>query len=290
MRARENDLGYGVGLRAPHYAEVLAGGAASVDWFEAITENYMDSGGRPLAVLEGVRRNYPVALHGVGLSIGSTDRFDDGYLERLAALVNRIEPVLVSDHLCWTGVGGRNVHDLLPLPYTMEAVVHVAERVDRVQTRLGRRILLENVSSYVGFSHSEMSEWQFVVEVAERADCELLLDVNNIFVNSVNHGFDPYDYVRAVPSERIRQIHLAGHSDRGTFLFDTHDAPVCGSVWELYAETIALAGCEVSTLIEWDAEIPPLLELCAEAERASSLARATLRHAGMPALLARANR
>lgn len=279
-QARPPLLGYGVGLRSPHYAEVLGGAAERrVDWFEAITENYMDSGGRPLAVLEQVRRDFPLALHGVGLSIGSTDPIDEGYLERLAALVTRVEPAIVSDHLCWTGVGGRNVHDLLPLPYTTEAAGHVAERIDRVQTRLGRRILFENVSSYVGFAHSEMTEWEFVVEVAERADCDLLLDVNNVFVNSVNHGFDPLAYVRSIPPVRIAEIHLAGHSDRGTFLFDTHDAPVCAAVWELYAETIAHAGREVSTLIEWDAQIPPFDELCAESERARLSATAALRTA-----------
>jgi uncharacterized protein (UPF0276 family) len=259
-------LGHGIGLRTPHFAAVLDG-TVKTEWFEAISENFMIRGGRPLRVLERARSMAPVVLHGVSLSLGSTDPLNDAYLSELAALAARIEPAWVSDHLCWGSVGGHYAHDLLPLPYTEEALGHVVERVRRVQDRLGRQILVENVSSYLTYAHSAMPEWEFLGEVTRRADCGLLLDVNNVYVSAHNHGFDPDDYIAGVPVERVAQIHLAGHSDHGTHLLDTHDAPVCAEVWDLYRATLARLG-RTSTLIEWDEHIPELGELLAEADRA----------------------
>ena len=266
-------LGVGVGLRPPHYAELLSGGALAeqgVDWLEATSENFMVAGGRPRRILSDVRARAPVALHGVSLNVGSADPLDEAYLDALAALCARVEPVWVSDHLCWTGVGGQNLHDLLPLPHVEEAVRHVADRIAAVQDRLGRRIALENVSSYARFAADEMSEWEFLVAVAERADCGILLDVNNVFVNACNHGFDPRAYLDAIPPERVFQIHLAGHEIAGALRIDTHDARVCDEVWDLYAHALRRTG-PVSTSIEWDARIPPLAELLAEAARARAL-------------------
>lgn len=269
------DLGVGVGLRSAHYAEVLATRPA-VDWFEATSENYMGvgdaTGGYPLRVLEQVRQDYPVVLHGVSLSIGSVDPVNEDYLRRLGALVERVQPEWVSDHLCWTGVDGRNLHDLLPLPFTEETLRHLVPRIAYVQEKLKRKILLENVSSYVSFEHSEMTEWQFLAELAERADCGLLLDLNNVYVSGNNHGFDPGEFIRGIPAKRVGQLHLAGHSRQGDLLVDTHDAPVCDPVWELFAESRRLWG-PISTLIEWDGKIPPLSELMAEAGRAQAIAR-----------------
>lgn len=262
-------LGFGVGLRPKHYPEIVDVWPA-VDWFEVISENFMVRGGRPLHVLERIRERYPIVLHGVSLSIGSSDPLSKDYLRQLNELARRVEPAWVSDHLCWTGVGGHNLHDLLPLPYTEEAVAHVVERVRRVQDVLGRRILLENVSTYFEYRHATMPEWEFLSAVAERADCGILLDVNNIFVSAFNHGFSAMDYIHAVPVERVHQFHLAGHSDRGAFLHDTHDHPVADAVWELYAAAVRRFG-RVSTLIEWDDHIPPLAELCAEAKRAQRI-------------------
>ena len=271
MPARDwPQLGFGVGLRAEHYEDVL-GGRPSVDWFEAITENYLDSGGRPLDVLERVRRNHPVALHGVSLSIGSTDPLDRRYLRRLRELVRRIEPVLVTDHLCWTGVGGRKLYDLLPLPYTEEALAHVVGRVNAVQDWLGRRIVLENPSTYIAYRHSTLTEWEFIAAVAERADCGILLDVNNVYVSAHNQNFDPVRYLDAVPRGRVAQFHLAGYTHMGTYLFDTHSAPVSDAVWRLYAHAVRRFGA-LSTLVEWDADIPAFARLCAEAARARDIA------------------
>jgi hypothetical protein len=235
----------------------------------------MDTGGRPLAVLEQVRKDFPVALHGVGLSIGSTDALNERYLDRLADLVARIAPALVTDHLCWTGVDGRSSFDLLPIPYTEEALAHVVERVVRVQERLGRPILLENPSTYVTFRDSTIAEWDFLAAVAERADCGILLDVNNVYVSAFNHGFDADAYLAALPPRRIGQIHLAGYTDRGSYLFDTHSAPVAERVWDLYAAATERFG-EVSTLVEWDADIPPFERLGEEVERARTVATAAL--------------
>jgi uncharacterized protein len=252
----------GIGLRTAHFGTLLER-RAEVDWFEAISENFMMDGGRPHSVLDHVRRDFPVALHGVSLSIGSTDPLSTDYLERLRALVRRWEPCWVSDHLCWTGVDAHNLHDLLPLPWDEETLSHVAARVVEVQDRLGRRIALENVSSYLTFTHSTMTEWDFLVELSRRADCSILLDVNNIYVSARNHGFDPKRYVDAIPAERVVQIHLAGHSDLGTHLLDTHDARVVDAVWALYRYTLARLG-SVPTSIEWDGDVPPLEDLEAE--------------------------
>jgi uncharacterized protein (UPF0276 family) len=261
-------LGHGIGLRPKHFPDIEAG--ARADWFEVISENFMIRGGRPLAILERVRADTPVVLHGVSLSIGSTDDLNRAYLDALRALADRVDPAWVSDHLCWGSHGRRYAHDLLPLPYTEEALAHVTERVARVQDRLGRRILLENVSSYVAFAHSTMPEWTFLAAVAEAADCGILLDVNNVFVSSVNHGFRPADYLAGLPADRIGQIHLAGHSDHGTHLLDTHDAAVCAEVWDVYRDAVRRFG-PIPTLVEWDDHIPPIADVIAESARARAI-------------------
>jgi len=258
-----------------------------MDWFEAISENFMDSGGRPLHILDEVRARYPVALHGVSLSIGSADPLNRYYLERLKALVERIDPAIVSDHLCWTGVDGENLHDLLPLPFTEEAIRHVAGRVEQVQDVLERRILLENVSTYVTYRHSTMPEWEFLTAVAERSGCGVLLDLNNIYVNAYNHQFDPHEYLHHIPGELIGQFHLAGHTDMGSYLFDTHSRPVIDAVWDLYREALERWG-SVTTLIEWDEEIPPFPRLAEEAEKARAIYVQVL--GGQPDVSARPSR
>jgi len=267
-----DSLGFGLGLRPVHYAAILES-APAVDWFEVITENYLIDGGRPLHYLDQVRARYPVVMHGVSLSIGSTDALDEDYLARVASLARRCEPEWLSDHLCWTGVDGHNLHDLMPLPYTEEALAHVAARVHAVQERLGRTLVLENVSSYVSYTSSAMSEWQFLSELVARTGCELLLDVNNIYVSSRNHGFDAREFIDGVPRAAVRQFHLAGHQDHGTHCIDTHDEPVRREVWDLYAHALRRIG-EVSTLLERDDKIPPLEELVAELGQARSVARA----------------
>ena len=267
-------LGFGLGLRTDHY-EAILDESPKVDWFEALSENYMVGGGKPLRWLDRIRERYPVVLHGVSLSIGSTAPLDRAHLIQLKALAERIQPVWISDHLCWTGIAGRNLHDLMPLPHTEEAVHHIAARVREVQDFLGRRILLENVSSYVDFTHSALPEWEFLKAVAEEADCLILLDVNNIYVNSQNHGFDPLAYLRAIPARRVQQIHLAGHSRNGELLIDTHDHPVCEPVWALYAEAVRRFGA-VATMIERDDHIPPLAELVQELDRARAIAADSL--------------
>lgn len=264
-------LGHGVGLRTVHFPELFAG-TVRVDWFEAISENFMIPGGRPLRALERAREVAPVALHGVSLSIGSVDPLSEPYLDALARLADRVQPAWISDHLCWGSVGGHYAHDLLPLPYTEEALAHVVERIERVQARLGRQILIENVSSYLTYVDSIMPEWEFLSEVAQRSDCGILLDINNVYVSAVNHGFDPIAYLAGVPPMRVGQIHLAGHSDHGTHLLDTHDAPVRSEVWSLYRTALRRLG-RVSTLIEWDEHIPPWDGLVAEAERARAVER-----------------
>src|SRR5512135_2672611 len=214
--------GFGLGLRPEHYRDFAAGGPR-VDWLEILTENYLVPGGKPLDFLERIRARYPIVMHGVSLSIGGTDALDEAYLRELEALAGRVQPAWISDHLCWTGIGGTNLHDLLPIPFTAEALAHVAERVARVQDRLRRALVLENVSSYVGFAGDEMAEWEFLAELVRRSGCELLLDVNNVYVNAVNHGFDAREFVDALPASAVRQIHLAGHTDNGDHLIDTHD-------------------------------------------------------------------
>ena len=270
---QHQNLGFGLGLRTVHYEDILAT-RPHVDWFEALSENYMVPGGKPLYYLDRIRADYPIVLHGVSMSIGSADPLDLEYLKELKALVDRVEPVWMSDHLCWTGIATRNMHDLLPLPYTREAVNHVAGRISQVQEYLGRQILIENVSSYVNFEQSEMTEWEFLREIAERADCLLLFDVNNVYVSGFNHGFDPREYIDALPSQRIQQIHLAGHTNCGTHIIDTHDAAVIDEVWELYSYTIEAYG-PVSTMIERDDHIPELDVLVAELDLARALAAQT---------------
>ena len=262
-------LGCGMGLRREHYQHVLAE-RPPVDWFEVVTENYLDTGGRPLAVLEAVRRNHPVALHGVALSIGSADPLNAQYLDRLRLLVDRIEPAFVTDHLCWTGVDGRSLYDLLPVPYTEDALAHVAARVQQVQDRLGRRILLENPSTYIEYRCSQMPEWEFLAALAERADCGILLDVNNVHVTCTNHGHDARGYLDHIPVERVGYVHLGGFTDVGTFLFDTHSAAVAPEVWALYEYAARRLG-RVATLVEWDAEIPPFATVDAEVARARAV-------------------
>jgi len=262
--------GFGLGLRPAHY-EAILGESHRIDWLEIITENYLVPGGKPLHYLERIRARFPMVMHGVSLSIGSTDPLDRGYLEAVRELARRIEPAWISDHLCWTGVEGHNVHDLLPLPYTEESLACVTARIGEVQDVLGRQILLENVSSYLAYRESEMSEWEFLSEVARRADCAILLDINNIYVSAVNHDFDAARYLRAIPKDRVRQFHLAGHSDMGDHLIDTHDHPIAPPVWSLYAQAVAHFGA-VPTMIERDDNIPPLHELVAELEQARAIA------------------
>jgi len=269
------NLGFGLGLRREHYGEATQGACDGVDWFEVITENFLVDGGNPRRVLRAVREHHPVVFHGVSLSIGSLDPLDERYLAGVAALCAELEPAIVSDHLCWTALGGHNVHDLLPLPYTEEALAHVVARVQRVQERLGRRIALENPSSYAAFTGAELGEAEFLAELARRADCGLLLDVNNVFVSCTNHGWDPVAYLAALPADRIGYVHLAGHSRNGALLIDTHDEPVCDQVWALYADAARQFGVP-STCLERDDHVPPLTELVAEL----ALARARAGGAG----------
>jgi len=270
-------LGHGIGLRTKHFPELLEQGRRA-DWFEVITENFLHVGGRPRAVLEAVRADRPVVLHGVSLSIGSVDPLNEEYLRDVRELADAVEPAWVSDHLCWGTFGRHNAHDLLPMPFTEEALSHVVSRVVEVQERLGRRILLENVSSYLSYAASTISEWDFLAEVARRADCLILLDLNNVYVSATNQGFDALTFLHGIPQDRVAQMHLAGHQDLGTHLLDTHDAPVPDPVWALYRDAVRRFG-RVSTLVEWDDRIPPLDEVLAEAEKARSLASGVLERA-----------
>ena len=256
------NLGFGLGLRPDHYEAILTD-RPRVDFFEALTENYLVPGGKALHYLDRIRQEYSLVLHGVYLSIGSTEPIDRDYLKALKTLVQRVEPAWVSDHLCWTGTDGVNLHDLMPLPYTREALQHLVPRIREVQDFLGQRILLENVSSYVAYQASEMTEWEFLAQLSQEADCLLLLDVNNVYVNSVNHHFDPHEFIRGIPIDRVAQIHLAGHERQDAFIIDTHDAPIVEEVWALYRRACEYLGA-VSTMIERDAHIPPLEELLAE--------------------------
>jgi uncharacterized protein len=256
----------GLGLRTVHYSHILRDRPA-VDWFEILSENYMQTAGRPLYFLDAIAETYPIVMHGVSLSIGSTDPIDWAYLEELRRLRDRTRALWVSDHLCWTGIAGKNTHDLLPLPYTEESLAHVAERVRIVQDYLGAPLVLENPSTYVEHTGASMREWEFVARLAEESDCALLLDVNNVFVSAHNHGFDPQAYLAAVPADRIVQFHVAGHTHHGTHIIDSHIGPVPPSVWELLATAHARCG-GASVLLEWDAEIPSFEETHAEALRA----------------------
>jgi uncharacterized protein (UPF0276 family) len=259
--------GFGLGLRSEHYATFESAPQKRVDWLEILSENYMVPGGAPLWHLDRIRRDFPMVMHGVSLNIGGTAPLNLDYLRDLKALVQRVQPGWVSDHLCWTGCNGVNLHDLLPLPYTEQTLRHVCERIQRVQDFLGRRLVIENPSTYVAFAANQMSEWEFVAEMLQRADCELLLDVNNVYVSSVNHGFKPQDYIAAMPAARVRQIHLAGHETHDGYLIDTHDHPVCAAVWQLYAYTVQHCGA-VPTMIERDDNIPALHALLDELDQA----------------------
>lgn len=263
--------GFGLGLRREHYADFLDGDVA-VDFVEVISENFMVDGGRPLRILEQVRSRLPVILHGVSMSIGSAHGLDHDHLARLKALADRIEPLWVSDHLCWTGTSAHNSHDLLPVPLTSEALSLVCENIDRAQDTLGRAMLFENPSSYLTFPEDEMPEWDFLTEMSRRTGCYLLLDVNNIYVSACNHGFDPADYLAGIPVDRVLQIHLAGHTP-GEIMIDTHDRPVCEAVWQLYAEAMRRMD-DVAVMIERDDAVPPLAELLGELDVARQVANA----------------
>ena len=263
--------GCGIGLRKEHFDAILDE-RPRVAFFEAITENFMVDGGRPLAVLDRIRRDYPVALHGVSMSLGSAEPVDRAYLARLRALCERVAPAIVSDHLCWTGLGGHNSHDLLPLPFTEEAARRTAARIREVQDALGRRIAIENVSSYLEHAASGVPEADFLAAVADAADCAILLDVNNLYVNARNHGIDPARYLERIPAARVVQMHLAGHEDHGDLVIDTHDPPVADAVWALYARAVRRFG-PVPTLVEWDAAVPALDVVLAEARRAEAVQR-----------------
>jgi uncharacterized protein (UPF0276 family) len=260
------DLGIGLGLRTVHYRHIVEE-RPPVAWFEILSENYMQTEGKPLYFLDAIAEHYPMVMHGVSLSIGSADPLDRAYLTELRALRDRTKARWVSDHLCWTGVGGKNTHDLLPLPYTEEALAHVAGRVRAVQDFLGAPLALENPSTYAQFSASTMPEWEFLARLAEEADCALLLDVNNVYVSAYNHGFDPKTYFAAMPWERVVQLHVAGHTNHGTHILDSHIGPVIDPVWKLAGEAHARSG-GASVLLEWDAEIPSFEETYAEALRA----------------------
>jgi uncharacterized protein (UPF0276 family) len=267
-------LGFGLGLRTEHYQHVLDN-KPDVDWFEILSENYMVAGGKPLYNLDTIREDHEMVMHGVSLSIGSTDPLNKDYLRDLKALLERVQPQWLSDHLCWTSVDGTNSHDLLPLPYNEATINHVAERVRQVQDYLGRQILLENLSSYVTYNESEMPEWEFFNEIASRADCLVLLDINNIFVSAHNHHFDPIDYIKGMDGERIMQFHLAGHSYSGDMIIDTHDHDVCNDVWDLYKKALEHYGA-VSTMIERDDNIPEFSVLRQELSVAEKIAANTL--------------
>jgi uncharacterized protein (UPF0276 family) len=263
--------GAGIGLRKEHHEQVLSD-LPPIGWFEVISENFMVDGGKPRHVLEQVREHYPVVMHGVSLSIGSDDPVDSDYLERLVALERWLQPLMVSDHLCWSSVGGHNSHDLLPMPRTEDAVIRVVEKVKQVQDALGRRLLLENISSYLEFQTNQCDEATFLADIAERADCWILFDVNNLFVNARNHGLDPIAYIDRLPIDRVRQFHLAGHSDFDDVIIDTHDGPVREDVWSLYRRAVRRFGA-LPTLIEWDAQIPALEVVLDEARKADQAAQ-----------------
>jgi uncharacterized protein (UPF0276 family) len=273
MNTKPSFLGFGLGLR-PNYYEELLNQKPPVDWFEIITENYLTDGGKPLYYLEQFRQNYPLVMHGVSLSIGSSTPLDWTYLKQVKNLALQIEPAWISDHLCWTGVDNVNLHDLLPLPYTEEAIQHVVSRIQTVQEFLQRRLVIENVSSYLTYTQSEMQEWEFLNEILKRADCYLLLDINNVYVSAINHHFNPYEYIHALAPERIIQIHLAGHTAYADHIIDTHDNPIVPPVWQLYENTIQRIG-PISTLIERDDNMPPLGELLKELQQARFLTQKT---------------
>lgn len=264
-------LGFGLGLRFPHYDTVLDT-TPQVDWFEIISENFMDAHAGHWEFLAEIRQHYPVVMHGVSLSIGSTDPLNQAYLHKLKKLADFLRVPWLSDHLCWTGIEHKNSHDLLPVPYTEEALTHMARRIRQVQEILERPLILENPSTYLEFSDSTLPEWEFVARLLEDADCGLLLDVNNVYVSAYNHRYDPHTYINALPKDRVVQIHLAGHRNKKTHIVDTHDDHVIDDVWELYAHTLATLGRPVSTMIEWDENIPPFEVLLEELAKARACA------------------
>ena len=266
--------GFGLGLRTQHYKDFLDT-PQPVDWLEVISDNYMVNGGKPLAILDRIRADYPMAMHGVSLSIGSISGLDKDYLKRLKALEQRIEPMWVSDHLCWTGAHGRKLHDLMPLPFTDEALSVVTRNIHQAQDALQRPLVIENVSSYVEFTSSEMTEWEFLTEICQATGCKLLLDINNIYVSAFNHGFSTADFINGVPVNSVMQFHLAGHQDNGNHLIDTHDHPVCHGVWDLYEQALKHFG-DIPTMIERDDNIPPLTELLTELDTARTIANNVL--------------
>ena len=268
-------LGHGLALKRQHFADLLLDGPGTVDWFEVIAENFFSAGGRPWSVVERLRRDVPIAVHGTNLGLGNAEGVDPDYLRQLSQLVDRLDPAMVSDHLCFGTVDGEYAHDLLPLPHTSQAVAHVVEQIDRVQTVLQRRLLIENISTYVRFAGDEMSEAEFVAEVAERADCRLLLDVNNVIVNAHNHGFDPFDYLARLPVDRVAEIHLAGASAVEGLLIDTHVGPVPEAVWSLYRAAVHRFG-PVPSLVEWDTDVPAFATAAAEVSKARAIERAVV--------------
>jgi len=276
-RLGHENLGLGVGLRAPHFSHILKHWP-QVDWFEIISENYIDSQGRPRYVLDQIAERYPVVMHGVSLSIGSTDPLDFDYLAKLKSLSQAIGARWISDHVCWTGVSGQNTHDLLPIPYNEETLRHVGQRVRQVQEFLERPLILEDPSSYVTFASSTMSEWEFLTALTEETGCGLLLDVNNVFVSAVNHDFNPEEYIENLPWESIVQFHLAGHTNMGDYCIDTHDGHVVDPVWKLYRRAHERTG-GVSTLLEWDANIPDFPTLHAEVLKAKPFIQGQAIHA-----------
>jgi hypothetical protein len=269
-------LGFGLGLRTDHFQEVIDT-KPTVDWFEVVSENFMVNGGKPKHYLHTIRESYPMVMHGVSLSIGSTDPLNTTYLKQLKVLVNELQPEWVSDHLCWTGAQQVNSHDLLPMPYNNEALSHIVDRVSEVQDYLGQPILMENVSSYITYVESEMTEWEFLNEVAKRSGCNILLDINNIYVSARNHNFSTQDYLNGISKDKVRQFHLAGHTDYGDYVIDTHDHPVADPVWALYKDALKRFGM-ISTMIERDDNIPPLNDLLAELEVAKRIAKETLNY------------
>lgn len=266
----KDHLGFGLGLRKEHFHDIIET-RPKVDWFEILTENYLVPGGKPLYYLDQIHQDYPMVMHGVSLSIGNSDELDFNYLKQVKQLASRIDAQWISDHLCWTGMGGSNAHDLLPLPYTQESVKHVVNRIKQVQDYLQQPILMENVSSYISYQQSEMTEWEFLSNVAEQADCLILLDINNIFVTAVNHKLDARTYIDAIPKNRVQQFHLAGHTDFGDYIIDTHDHDIRTEVWDLYQYAVNRFG-SVTTMIERDDHIPPLSELVAELDTARTIA------------------
>lgn len=263
-------LGFGLGLRTDHYHTILETNP-EIDWFEALSENYLVPGGKPLYYLDQISERYPMVMHGVSMSIGSADPINWDYLRQIKELAQRIDAKWISDHCCWTGVHYNNMHDLLPMPYTDEAIQHMVSRIRAIQDFLGRQILIENASTYLTYTESHMTEWDFLKTVIEEADCLVLLDINNIYVSSYNHGFDPVEYVQAIPKERVQQFHLAGHTNKGDYIIDTHDHPVIDPVWDLYAKAVNHFG-KVSTMIERDDHIPPLSVLLEELNQAKHIA------------------